>query len=55
MIDQVINLKIDFCVPERLYDEIYSLVKDVLPEENTMTNNFYGHKETNSCPQFTYA
>ena len=39
------NLKMDFGMLERLYDEFYTLVKEFFPKENTMTNTFYDTKK----------
>ena len=45
MIGRLANLKSDFRIPERLYDEICRIIKDALPEPNTMTTGFYDTKK----------
>ena len=41
VIGRMMNLKMDFRIPERLYDEIYQLNIEVLPKNNWMTSSFY--------------
>ena len=41
IIGRIENLKTDFRILERLYDEICQMMREVLPKDNRMTNNFY--------------
>ena len=34
-----------FCIPERLYDELCLVMKEALPEPNTMKTGFYDTKK----------
>ena len=45
IIGQLTNLKIDHRITERYYNDICAIVNQVLPEENTMVNNFYETKK----------
>ena len=45
MIGRITNLKRDFRIPERLYDELCLMMKEALLEPNTMTTNFYDTKK----------
>ena len=41
IIGRLTNLKTNHCLTERCYDDIFAIVNEVLPKENTMINNFY--------------
>ena len=45
MIGRLTNLKSFFRIPERLYDEFFLIIKEALPEPNTMTTGFYDTKK----------
>ena len=50
IIGRLKNLKTDHRIVERCYDDICAIVNLVLQEENTIINNCYETKKTNSCP-----
>ena len=45
IIGRMANLKTDFRILERLYDEICQLIIEVLPKDNWMTSSFYDTKK----------
>ena len=45
IIGRLTNLKTDHRLTERCYDDICAIVNEMLPEQNTMVNNFYETKK----------
>ena len=47
VIGLMVSLKTDFCIPDRLYDEICQLIIEVLPKDNRKTYSSYDNEEIN--------